>query len=143
MNPKNRFAAKFLSRSENVGIARIAAAAFASQVDMTVSEIEEIKVAVSEAVTNAIVHGYKEKPGEVEMMMYLFEDRLEFVIRDFGKGIEDVALARKPASTTDPDRMGLGFAFMESFMDDLEVISQPGQGTTVRMTKKISFGQAH
>lgn len=140
---KNRIKMAFPSNSENVGIARVTAAAFAAQVDMTLNDIEEIKVAVSEAISNAVIHGYSEAAGEIEFEMMLSQDRLEFVIVDYGKGIADIALARQPSYSSDPERMGLGFVFMESFMDELSVESEVNKGTTVRMAKNIAADQAH
>ncbi|VBB07988.1 anti-sigma f factor [Lucifera butyrica] len=135
---KNKMTMSFISCSENVGIARITAAAFAAQADFTLSEIEEIKVAVSEAISNAIIHGYGHQDGQIQFEMTLYEEKLECLIIDYGKGIADIALARQPAFSTDPERMGLGFVFMESFMDELDVKSGVGQGTTVKMGKMIT-----
>lgn len=143
MASKNRITMTFPSSSENVGIARVTAAAFAAQLDLTLSDIEEIKVAVSEAITNAVIHGYGDKTGEIEFTLVLDGDRLEFTITDFGKGIVDIEQARQPSYSTDPERMGLGFVFMESFMDELSVESAVGKGTTVRMVKIIAAVPAH
>jgi len=140
---KNQFQIYLYSLSENVAIARVTAAAFAAQIDFTLNEIEEIRVAVSEAVSNAVIHGYENKIGQIELVMKLYEDKLEFIITDHGKGIEDIALARQPSYSSDPERMGLGFVFMESFMDELEVISEVNNGTTVRMAKKFLLNTAH
>lgn len=131
------------SVSENVAIARVTAAAFAAQVEFTVNEIEDIKVAISEAVSNAIIHGYRSSMGTIEFVMTLYEDWVEFIITDFGQGIEDIALARQPSFSTDPERMGLGFVFMESFMDELHVESAVNQGTTVRMIKRCQQKSVH
>lgn len=133
----------FRSLSENVSIARVSAAAFAAQTDFTINDIEEIKVAISEAVTNATIHGYGCECGEIIMTMTLFNDRLEFVVTDFGKGIEDIHLACQPAYSTDPDRMGLGLVFMDSFMDELVIDSKVGQGTTVSMVKYTHGSKKH
>jgi stage II sporulation protein AB (anti-sigma F factor) len=143
MTSKNRLKMLFPSTSENVGIARVAAAAFAAQVDLTLNDIEEIKVAVSEAISNAIIHGYADNPGEIEFTLALYDDRLEFTITDHGRGIADIEQARRPSFTTAPERMGLGFVFMESFMDELVVESAVGEGTTVRMVKKFEANPAH
>ena len=125
------------SLPENVGLARVAVAAFAAQVDMTVNDLEEIKVAVSEAVSNAIIHGYGNNPdGLVTIRCQREDGQLEISVSDTGIGIADITQAMQPAFSTDPERMGLGFAFMQSFMDDLRVISEPGQGTQVIMRKK-------
>lgn len=140
---KNHIKVVLQSLSENVAIARVTAAAFAAQIDFTLNEIEEIKVAVSEAVSNTVIHGYENGDGQIELIMNLHEDRLEYIITDNGKGIADVTLARQPAYSSDPERMGLGFAFMESFMDELDVTSTIDQGTIVRMTKKILVSAAH
>lgn len=141
-NIKNYLTMSFYSHSENVGVARVAAASFAAQADFTLNAIEEIKVAVSEAVTNAIVHGYADWDGMVEMTLALYDDRLELVVVDHGCGIADVAQARQPSFSTDPERMGLGFAFMESFMDKLDVTSTLGQGTVVTMCKYLPAAAA-
>jgi len=143
MATKNRVKMLFPSNSENVGIARIVAAAFAAQVDLTLSDLEEIKVAVSEAVSNAVIHGYGDNAGEIEFEMTLDTDSLEFIVTDSGKGIADIALARQPSYSSDPERMGLGFVFMESFMDRLIVESEVGRGTTVKMLKKYCIDQKH
>ena len=140
---KNKVEIYFQSLSENVAIARVTAAAFAAQIDFTLNEIEEIKVAVSEAISNAVIHGYANGDGKIELIMNLYEDKLEYIIADQGKGIADITLARQPSYSSDPERMGLGFVFMESFMDELEVTSVLHQGTTVRMAKKILSTIAH
>ncbi|MDA8147128.1 MAG: anti-sigma F factor [Thermaerobacter sp.] len=124
------------SRAENVGVARVAVAAFAGPLGFTLGELEEIKVAVSEAVSNAVLHGYPEGEGTVRIEAEAADGALELVVEDQGRGIEDVVQARRPAFSTDPERMGLGFVFMESFSDSLEVSSSPGQGTRVRMRKR-------
>lgn len=140
---KNQLKMSFDSLSENVGIARITAAAFSSQVDFTLSDIEEIKVAISEAVSNAVIHGYAETQGTIEMIMTLCDNYIEYVVSDRGAGIVDVNLARQPAYSSMPERMGLGFVFMESFMDELDVKSTVGSGTTVRMIKKFDAKPVH
>ncbi|BCV21757.1 anti-sigma F factor [Moorella sp. Hama-1] len=133
---ENSMALEFLSLPENVGLARVAVAAFAAQVDMTLNELEEIKVAVSEAVSNAIIHGYEGQPrGTVRVTVERTGAGLVITVTDQGKGISDIALAMQPAYSTDPERMGLGFAFMQSFMDELEVTSEVNRGTRVRMLK--------
>ncbi|HMM21298.1 MAG TPA: anti-sigma F factor [Selenomonadales bacterium] len=143
MAAKNEIKMTFPSNSENVGIARVTAAAFAAQLDLTLNDIEEIKVAVSEAISNAVIHGYGDKAGNVEFSMTLEDGVLEFIVSDHGKGIADIALARQPSYSSDPERMGLGFVFMESFMDELRVESEVGKGTTVRMVKKTDVLPAH
>ncbi|MDI3269367.1 MAG: anti-sigma F factor [Bacillota bacterium] len=138
MTKGNWLQLKFPSRPENVAVARLAAAALASQLDFTLPEMEEIKVAVSEAVSNCVLHAYPQGEGPVEMEMRVGEEGLFITVTDKGQGILDVNRAREPTFTTsrDPDHLGLGFTFMENFMDDLEVESAPGRGTQVRMRKK-------
>lgn len=137
---KNQIKLSILSINENVSFARAASAAFAAQVDLTLAEIDEIKVAVSEAISNAVIHGYGSvihKDNYIELIMNLYQDKLEFIITDYGQGIANIEEARQPSFSSDPERMGLGFVFMDSFMDELEVTSKIGQGTTVRMIKMI------
>ena len=137
---ENYVTVEFLSRSSNEGFARTAAAAFAAQLDPTLDELGDIKTAVSEAVTNAIVHGYRNSRGDVELHMKLLEDREVYLrIKDHGCGIADITQAMQPLFTTAPEeeRAGLGFAVMESFMDKLQVKSVPEKGTTVTMRKKL------
>ena len=140
MKPVNEVKVTFLSRSANEGFARMAAASFAAQLDPTLDEINDIKTAVSEAVTNCIVHAYPDQLGRVSMRLRLFEDNsLEIVVKDTGVGIPDVEKARKPLYTTGgADRSGMGFTIMESFMDTLKVRSVQGKGTTVTMRRRIS-----
>lgn len=136
---QNEMAMQFDSRSSNEGFARVVAGAFALQLNPTLEELSDIKTAVSEAVTNAIIHGYPGRIGRVEMRARIDGRVFEVVIADRGVGIEDVARAREPLFTTgdDTERSGMGFTMMETFMDELEVESAPGQGTTVRMLKRI------
>jgi stage II sporulation protein AB (anti-sigma F factor) len=131
---------EFPSRSSNEGFARMATACFASQMDPTLNELEDIKTAVSEAVTNAIVHAYPDSIGRVTLKARICEGNvLEVTIKDAGKGISDVEKARQPMYTTGgEERSGMGFTIMESFMDGLTVRSNPGRGTTVTMQKKIA-----
>ncbi len=132
---------RFLSLSVNESFARSVAAAFASQCDPTVQELGEIKTAVSEAVTNAIVHGYRNATGTVEMTLRLYcGDVLTIIVRDKGSGIENIEQAMTPLFTTaaEEERSGLGFSVMDSFMDKLRVKSCVGKGTTVTMEKKLS-----
>ena len=138
--PENYVTLEFLSRSSNEGFARLAAAAFAAQLDPTLDELGDIKTAVSEAVTNAIVHAYPNQLGKIVMKLRLLENQtLELVIRDWGCGMEDVELARQPLFTTGgEERSGMGFTIMESFMNQLAVKSAPGKGTTVTMRKRIA-----
>ena len=130
----------FTSRSANECIARACAACFAAQLDPTLDEVADIKTAVSEAVTNAIVHAYPDCLGKITLRLRLFEGGvLELQVRDSGVGIPDVDQARTPLFTTGgEERSGMGFTIMESFMDGLKVRSQPGKGTTVTMRKRIA-----
>ena len=135
--PENYVTLEFLSRSSNEGFARLAAAAFAAQLHPT---LDDIKTAVSEAVTNAIVHAYPNQLGKIVMKLRMLENQtLELVIRDWGCGMEDVEQARQPLFTTGgEERSGMGFTIMESFMNQLAVKSAPGKGTTVTMRKRIA-----
>lgn len=156
---KNEMVLEFDAISSNESLARVAVAAFVSSKNPTLEEINDIKTAVSEAVTNAIIHGYEnlygygkygEKkpayivihPGKVRLSCALTEDMLEIEVADEGCGIDDIQKAMEPLYTTKPslERSGMGFAFMEAFMDDLEVESKPGNGTVVRMKKKLGCG---
>jgi len=130
----------FSSRSANEGFARAAAACYAAQLDPTLDELADIKTAVSEAVTNAIVHAYPDALGLVTLRMRLLEgNELEITVKDKGVGIPDIARAREPLYTTgNEERSGMGFTIMESFMDTLKVRSAVGKGTTVTMRKKVS-----
>ena len=127
------------SRSANEGFARSAAAAFLAQLDPTVEQVYDIKTAVSEAVTNAIVHGYRDKLGVITMTVRIYAPAVaEIIISDKGCGIEDIQKAREPMFTTGgTDRSGMGFTIMESFMDGLTVRSKPGKGTTVTLRKVL------
>jgi len=138
--PVNAATVDFLSASANEAFARTVAACFAAQLDPTLEEVGDIKTAVSEAVTNAIVHGYPDHLGKIRMKLRLYGDHtLEIVIQDWGRGIEDVEKAREPLFTTgDESRSGMGFTIMESFMDQLKVKSQVGKGTTLTMRRQIS-----
>lgn len=129
----------FLSRSSNEGFARATIAAFVSQLDPTIDEISDIKTAVSEAVTNSIVHGYKTGIGTIYISSKIYENgKIIIKIRDKGCGIEDVDQAMEPLFTTGgSERSGLGFAVMQSFMDKIKVISKVGKGTTVTLEKRI------
>ncbi len=139
MSTVNEMRIEFPSRSVNEGFARAAVAAFAAQMDPTLEEINDIKTAVSEAVTNSIVHAYPDKIGTIKIRAKITdENRLEIYVRDRGVGIEDIKLARTPLYTTgDEGRSGMGFSIMESFMDVLTVSSSVGSGTVVRMVKRI------
>ena len=142
MKPKaiNEFHLEFPSRSSNEGFARAAVACFAAQMDPTLNELEDIKTAVSEAVTNAIVHAYPETIGKVLIKGRICpENVLELTVKDQGRGIPDVEKARQPMFTTGgEERSGMGFTIMESFMNKLIVRSVPGRGTTVVMRKKLA-----
>ena len=140
MKPSNEVKLTFLSRSANEGFARTVAACFAAQLDPTLDEVNDIKTAVSEAVTNCIVHAYPDKLGTVTLRLRLFEDNvMEIVVKDTGVGIPDVEKARKPLFTTwRAYRSGMGYKNMQSFMDNLKVRSQAGKGTTVTMRRRIS-----
>ena len=141
MKPINTAKIEFLSRSANEGFARSSVACFAAQLDPTLEELGDIKTAVSEAVTNAIVHGYPDKLGRVLVKLRLFPDnQLEIVVQDWGVGIPDVQQARQPMYTTGgEERSGMGFTIMESFVDTMKVRSTPGRGTVVTMRTKISL----
>lgn len=133
---------KFPALSRNESLSRSAAAAFALQCDPTVEEIAAVKAAVSEAVTNSIVHGYRDSSGDIEMILRLYEGNILYIqIKDKGIGIADVAKAMEPAYTTAPEdeeRSGFGFTVMESFTDKLTVRSERGRGTVVTMEKRLS-----
>ena len=141
MKPINTATIEFLSRSANEGFARTAAACFAAQLDPTLEEVNDIKTAVSEAVTNAVVHAYPDRLGKVKLRLRLFEDHtLEVTVQDWGVGIADIQQARTPLFTTgNGERAGMGFTIMESFMDNLKVRSKPGKGTVVTMRRRISL----
>jgi stage II sporulation protein AB (anti-sigma F factor) len=140
MKQLNYIKLEFPARSVNEGFARAAAAAFAAQIDPTLEELGDIKTAVSEAVTNAIVHAYPDSVGQVTMRLRLLEGNvLEIMVRDRGCGIPDVKKAMEPMfSTGGEERSGMGFTIMDSFMDGLRVRSAAGKGTTVTMSKRIS-----
>jgi len=122
------------SLTDNIGLARVTVASFAAQLDFTLSEIEEVKVAVSEAVSNAIIHAYHNNEGVIEIGMAIDNHRLIVTIKDYGQGISDIEQARQPSYTT-ADRMGLGLVFIDSFMNDLEVDSKLQEGTKLKMIK--------
>lgn len=140
MKEQNCVKMEFPSRSVNEGYARAAVGAFAAQLDMTLTELNDVKTAVSEAVTNAIVHGYPEGLGTVFLRLRILEgDTLEVQVKDKGRGIEDVEKAREPLFTTGgEDRSGMGFTIMESFMDSVKVRSRIGSGTAVTMRKRVA-----
>lgn len=140
---RNHMSLTFPSLAENESFARVAIAAFAVQLSPTLSEIADLKTAVSEAVTNAIVHCYEGTRGDI-LLRASYDERGEITveIEDHGRGIADIALAMEPFYTTQPEqeRSGMGFSVMQTFMDGLEVVSHPGEGTLVRMRKRILAG---
>lgn len=135
----NEMKIEFLSKSNNEAFARISVAAFVAQLDPTLEEIADIKTAVSEAVTNSIIHGYEEQIGIVKLICKIQEDEVYIEISDSGKGIENIEIAKQPLYTTKAnlERSGMGFTIMESFMDEVEVESVLGLGTKVTMKRKI------
>ncbi|MGI5879281.1 MAG: anti-sigma F factor [Syntrophomonadaceae bacterium] len=139
MNVTNFVKFEFQSLPENVAFARACVGAFAAQIECTLEDIEEIRLVVSEAVSNSIIHGYDNRPGEkVEIMVTIMNhDTLEIIIKDYGKGISNLEQALEPAYSSEPGRMGMGFTFMRSFMDEMEVLSQPGEGTSVRLRRSF------
>ena len=136
---ENKMKLEILSKSNNEAFARVTVAAFASQLDLNIEELADIKTAVSEAVTNCIIHGYENRIGIVKIYAKLSEDEVVVEISDNGKGIENIDLAKEPLYTTKPDleRSGMGFTIMESFMDELKIESILGMGTKVTMKKLI------
>ena len=136
---ENEMKLEFTSKSNNESFARITIAAFVAQLDPTIEEISDIKTAVSEAVTNCIIHGYEEKEGIVKIECKLFANSIEIEISDSGKGIENVEKARQALYTSKPEleRSGMGFTIMESFMDEVKIESELGLGTKVTMKKII------
>lgn len=136
---ENEMKLEFLSKSSNEAFARITVAAFASQLDPNIEELADIKTAVSEAVTNCIIHGYENRVGIVKIYGKLTEDEIIVQITDTGKGIENIEIAKEPLYTTKPnlERSGMGFTIMESFMDSVDIESIVGLGTKVTMRKKI------
>ena len=149
---KNKMQLEILSKSNNEAFARITVAAFAAQLDPTIEELSDIKTAVSEAVTNSIIHGYENKEGIIRINAYIYDNVLRIEIADQGKGIEDIEIAKQvnlenildiakqPLYTTKPEleRSGMGFTIMDNFMDNLKVESVVGMGTKVTMEKKIA-----
>ena len=138
----NKVSIELCSISQNEGFARVAVAAFVSQLDPTVEEITDVKTAVSEAVTNSIIHGYENrKEGIIKIEASITGNEITIIITDKGKGIQDIDQAMEPLYTSRPDleRSGMGFTVMESFMDNLEVVSEDGKGTKVIMKKKFDI----
>ena len=144
-NRYNKMEVSFLSVPENESFARVTIAAFAVQLSPTMAQLADVKTAVSEAVTNAIVHGYEGTRGMVIMRAVIENYTLYIEIADQGRGIANVAQAMEPFFTTHPEqeRSGMGFAVMQTFMDDVSVVSTPGAGTTVRMRKRMQAGDMH
>ena len=142
---ENEMKLEFLSKSANESFARIAVAAFVTQLDPSLEEIADIKTAVSEAVTNSIIHGYEEKDGIIKIECKLFANSIEIEISDNGVGIEDIKKAREPlyTSKSELERSGMGFTIMESFMDEVKVESLLGIGTKVTMKKIIKTRDIH
>lgn len=143
MSTYNEMKLEFSSYSENESFARTVVSAFIARMDPTLEELADVKTAVSEAVTNAIIHGYEKNPGKVTIYGKIEGNTVYLEISDEGEGICDISKAMEPLYTSKPelDRSGMGFAFMEAFMDDVEVDSAPGQGTTVRMVKQLGTGE--
>lgn len=145
MNRRNEMTLTFSARSENEAFARIAVASFVSQLDPTMEELNDLKTAVSEAVTNSIIHGYDSDPsGKVTIEAAIEGDAVSIIISDNGRGIEDLDLARQPLYTSKPEleRSGMGFTIMENFMDRFEVSSELGGGTRLAMLKRIESKKA-
>jgi anti-sigma F factor len=136
---ENEMKLEFVSKSNNESFARIAVAAFVSQLDPTIEELADIKTAVSEAVTNCIIHGYENSSGIIKIISKIFANNIEIEISDTGKGIENIELARKPlyTSKSNLERSGMGFTIMESFMDEVNIESVVGLGTKITMKKLI------
>lgn len=143
MENTNEMVLEFDSRSQNEGFVRVAVAAFATQLNPTLEEVADLKTAVSEAVTNVVIHAYRGKTDKVRIECSVRGKEMTVSVIDHGVGIENVEKAMEPLYTTRPelDRSGMGFSFMEAFMDELQVESEPGRGTTVRMKKR--FGGGH
>ena len=139
MKDTNEMEILFDSRSENEGFARVAVAAFMTQLNPTVEEVSDVKTAVSEAVTNAIIHGYESQIHKVSIRCTVRERELTVEVKDMGKGIENIQQAMTPMYTSKPEleRSGMGFSFMEAFMDSVNVVSKPNEGTRVIMKKSI------
>lgn len=137
----NKISIELMSKSQNEGFARVAIAAFVSQLDPTLEELSDVKTAISEAVTNSIIHGYENRNEDIiKIEAMIYGNEVTITVEDFGVGIKDVEKAREPLYTSKPEleRSGMGFTVMESFMDSLEVISNEGKGTKVIMNKKFN-----
>ena len=134
---------EFPSLPQNVGLARTMAAVFASQLEFTLAELEEIRVAISEAVSNCVIHAYPQKIGQILLELGIEQGLITMKVRDFGKGIADIEQAKQATYSTEPERMGLGLVFMESFMDELVIDSELQAGTTITMKKRPERGLAN
>ena len=143
MRDTNEMELVFDSISVNEGFARVAVAAFMTQLNPTLEEVADVKTAVSEAVTNAIIHGYEKKVEKIGIHCHLMEQVIFIEVQDYGKGIENVKQAMEPMYTSKPEleRSGMGFSFMEAFMDEISVESEPEKGTPVKMQRKIGKGR--
>ncbi|MEC0372049.1 anti-sigma F factor [Paenibacillus chibensis] len=142
---RNFMTLQFAAKSENESFARVTVAAFISQLDPTMDELSDLKTVISEAVTNSIIHGYNSDPdGKVTITAEIVGDTVTITVEDKGAGIEDLDLARQPLYTSKPEleRSGMGFTIMENFMDEFEVSSEPGSGTSIRMKKRIESKKA-
>ncbi|PQP82126.1 anti-sigma F factor [Paenibacillus sp. PCH8] len=136
---------QFAAKSENESFARVTVAAFISQLDPTMDELSDLKTVISEAVTNSIIHGYNNNSeGVVSIQAEIREDMITIIVEDRGEGIEDLELAKQPLYTSKPEleRSGMGFTIMENFMDEFEVSSEPGRGTSIKMKKRIESKKA-
>lgn len=139
MEHTNEMVLEFDSRSCNEGFARVAVAAFSTQLNPTLEEVADLKTAVSEAITNSIIHGYEQEVHKIRIECKIVCQEFYITVIDYGRGIEDVRKAMEPLYTTKPEleRSGMGFAFMEAFMDEVVVVSKPGEGTQVHMKKTM------
>lgn len=137
---ENNMRLEMPSKSQNEAFARVVVASFASQLDPTIEELADIKTAVSEAVTNAIIHGYENAKGIVIIECFIEDNKIKIIVQDHGKGIKDVERAMEPLYTSKPEleRSGMGFTVMETFMDNLRVFSEEGKGTKIIMTKELN-----
>lgn len=145
MSERNFMKLEFASRSENEGFARVTVAAFVSQLDPTLEELTDLKTVVSEAVTNAIIHGYNNRPdGIVTITAEMDGDTVHLTVEDQGVGIDDLELAKQPLYTSKPEleRSGMGFTIMENFMDEIEISTDVGIGTKIKMKKRIESKKA-
>lgn len=141
MNRQEHLKVEMESQSKNEEFARVIIAVFMSRMNPTLEEVDDVKTAVSEAVTNAVIHGYGKREGTIELDALISGNTLSVTVADQGEGIQDVKKAMEPLYTSDRsgERSGMGFAFMEAFMDEVQVDSSPGEGTRVTMTKKIGW----